>query len=61
MAVAGAAALGAAAVGSVYDTVPSGCGPTSVNGYTYYQCGSTWYQPQYSGDTVQYTVINPPQ
>jgi hypothetical protein len=31
-----------------------------MSGVTYQQCGSTWYQPQYSGTTVQYVVINPP-
>ena len=25
------------------------------------QCGSTWYQPQYAGTTVQYVVVNPPR
>jgi hypothetical protein len=27
----------------------------------YQQCGSYWYQPQYSGTTVQYVVVNPPR
>jgi len=24
-------------------------------------CGSTWYQPQYSGSQVNYIVVNPPR
>jgi hypothetical protein len=27
---------------------------------TYYQCGSTWYQPSYSGGSVTYVVVNSP-
>jgi hypothetical protein len=33
----------------------------TVNGVTYYHCGSTWYQPAYQGDQVTYIVVNPPQ
>ena len=33
----------------------------AVNGASYYQCGSTWYQPQYAGSDVQYVVVNAPQ
>jgi len=32
-----------------------------VNGITYQQCGSTWYQPQYSGSQANYIVVNPPR
>ena len=60
-AVTGAAIATAAVVGSVVNAVPSGCGTVMVNGYSYYQCGSTWYQPQYAGSSVQYVVVNPPQ
>ncbi|SNS61204.1 hypothetical protein SAMN06295912_11071 [Sphingomonas laterariae] len=47
--------------GSVVTALPSGCSATVVNNYTYQQCGSVWYQPQYSGSTVQYVVVNPPR
>jgi len=33
---------------------------TVVNGVAYQQCGSTWYEPQYSGTNVQYVVVNAP-
>jgi hypothetical protein len=35
--------------------------PVVVGGTTYYQCGSTWYQPAYQGGQVNYVVVNPPQ
>ena len=51
----------AAVVGSMVNQVPStGCVTTIVNGMSYYQCGSTWYQPSYAGTAVQYIVVNPP-
>jgi hypothetical protein len=41
-------------------SVPPSCVTTVVNGMTYTQCGSTWYQPQYYGNNVQYVVVAPP-
>jgi hypothetical protein len=32
-----------------------------VNGFAYQQCGSTWYQPQISGGSTTYIVVNPPR
>ena len=60
---AAAAVIGgtAALVGSMVNSVPPSCVPVVVNGITYSQCGSTWYQPQYAGTSVQYQVVNPPQ
>ena len=49
-------AVTAAVVGSMVNTVPTGCVPVNYGGMIYQQCGSTWYQPQGS----QYVVINPP-
>ncbi|MFA9439082.1 hypothetical protein ACDA63_05540 [Uliginosibacterium sp. sgz301328] len=51
----------AAVVGSIVHSLPPSCSVVSVNGITYQQCGSTWYQPQYAGTTVQYVVVNPPR
>jgi len=56
-----AVATTAAVVGSVVHSVPPSCVPVMINGMTYQQCGSTWYQPQYVGSTVQYVVIAPPR
>ncbi|BBU29643.1 hypothetical protein BTHE68_33770 [Burkholderia sp. THE68] len=56
-----AAVATAAVVGSIVRSLPPSCSAISVNGVTYQQCGSTWYQPQYSGTTVQYVVVNPPR
>jgi hypothetical protein len=36
------------------------CTNVVVNGITYSQCGSTWYQPTYSGADVTYVVVNAP-
>jgi hypothetical protein len=59
--VVGAAAVTAVAVGSVVRTLPPSCSTIVAGGVTYQQCGSTWYQPQYSGSQVTYVVVNPPQ
>ena len=55
------AAITAAAIGSTVYSLPSDCVVTSVNGVTYQQCGSTWYQPQFEGENATYVVVNPPQ
>jgi hypothetical protein len=55
-----AATVTAAVVGSIVNTLPAGCTVTVINGVSYNQCGSTWYQPQYSGGDVQYVVVNAP-
>jgi hypothetical protein len=63
--VGGAIAIGVAgmAIGSMVTAaaLPPSCSTVSVNGMTYQQCGSTWYQPQYSGSQVNYIVVNPPR
>ncbi|MDN0085215.1 hypothetical protein QU487_21130 [Crenobacter sp. SG2305] len=61
VAVGAAAAVTAAVVGSVVHSIPPSCTPVMVGNVAYQQCGSTWYQPQYSGTSVQYVVVNPPQ
>jgi len=53
-------AVTAAVVGSVVRSVPPNCSPYNYNGIVYQQCGSSWYQPQYVGNDVQYVVVNPP-
>lgn len=53
-------AVTAAVVGSVVRSVPPNCSPYNYNGMVYQQCGSSWYQPQYVGNDVQYVVVNRP-
>src|SRR5262245_55777020 len=60
-AVATTAAVTSAVVGSIVHSVPPSCVPVVINGITYQQCGTTWYQPQYAGSSVQYVVIAPPR
>lgn len=61
VAVGATAAVTAAVIGSVVYSLPSSCTSVIVNGISYQQCGSTWYQPQYAGSNVSYTVVNPPR
>jgi hypothetical protein len=60
VAVGAAAAVTANAIGSTVYSVPSDCVSTIVNGVTYMQCGSTWYEPQFYGGDASYTVVSPP-
>jgi hypothetical protein len=60
-AVTATAVVTAAVVGSIVHSVPPSCSSVIVNGLAYQQCGSTWYQPQFSGTTTTYIVVNPPR
>ena len=60
-AVTAAVAVTSAVVGSIVRSVPAGCVPVNYGGMIYQQCGSTWYQPQFSGTSTTYVVVNPPQ
>ena len=60
-AVATTAIVTAAVVGSVAHSLPPSCTVVVVNGFSYQQCGSTWYQPQISGGSTTYVVVNPPR
>lgn len=51
----------AAVIGSVVHSKPPNCVPVTINGVTFLQCGSTWYQPQYAGTQVTYVVVNSPK
>jgi hypothetical protein len=48
------------AVGSVVTILPDDCITTVVNGSVYRQCGSVWYQRQYTGSDVRYVVVPAP-
>ena len=48
------------AVGTTVSSLPDGCQLMTVNGKTYYQCGSTWYKPTFGSDGVAYKVVNVP-
>ena len=56
-----AAVTTAAVVGSVVNSIPASCSAVTANGLTYQQCGSTWYQPEFSGSSVTYVVVNAPR
>jgi hypothetical protein len=50
-----------AVVGSMVNSLPPSCSAVSVNGLTYQQCGSTWYQPQFVGSSTTYVVVTAPR
>lgn len=50
----------AAIIGSMVNTLPPQCVTVIRYGVSYYQCGSTWYQPTYVGTSVQYVVVVAP-
>jgi hypothetical protein len=47
-------------VGALYPTLPSGCATKNVNGTSYYQCGSNWFQPSYGANGVYYRYVPAP-
>lgn len=47
----------AAVIGSIVYSLPSGCTTVIRAGISYRQCGSTWYEPRYSGNNVSYVVV----
>ena len=59
-AVTAAAVTTAAIVGSMVNTLPPSCSAITANGVTYQKCGNTYYQPQFSGGTTNYVVVNQP-
>jgi hypothetical protein len=49
------------AIGSEVVALPgSGCTSTFTGGSTYYQCGSSYYQPHFGSNGVYYTVVANP-
>ena len=60
-AVATTAAVTAAVVGSVVYSLPPSCTVVVANGFSYQQCGDVWYQPQLTGSSTTYVVVDSPQ
>ena len=60
VAVAAAVTATALVVGSMVNSLPPSCQTVIVNGFAYQQCGNTWYQPQISGSSTTYIVVNAP-
>ena len=54
------AANTAYAMGAIYATLPTGCVISTTYGTTYYQCGTTWFQPSYGAIGVYYRVVPTP-
>lgn len=47
-------------LGAYYSTLPANCVLVYRGTVTYYQCGTYWYQPTYSGMTVTYVAVKAP-
>lgn len=60
-AVVATAVVTAAVVGSVVASLPPSCTTVIVNGFSYRQCGTVWYQPSFAGTSVTYVVVSPPR
>ena len=45
------------AMGGVYPVLPAGCSSGSVQGQTYYVCGSTRFQPACGANGVYYRLV----
>ena len=60
-AVATTAVVTSAVVGSRTYALPPNCTLMVVNGLTYQQCGTVYYQPQFVGTTPSYIVVNAPR
>src|SRR5271170_2256708 len=59
-AVTATAMVTAAVIGSVVNSPPAGCSTQIINGLAYQNCNGTWYQPQMSGSSTTYIVVNAP-
>jgi hypothetical protein len=59
--VATTAVVTAAVIGARVYALPPACTVVHVNGLTYQQCGSTWYQPQFVGSSPSYIVVVAPR
>ncbi|MDF2900422.1 MAG: hypothetical protein K0Q62_481 [Phenylobacterium sp.] len=55
-----AAAVTSAVVGSMIYSLPPSCATRPYGGVSYSYCDGVWYQPQYSGSSVTYIVVNQP-
>jgi hypothetical protein len=60
-AVTATAMVTAAVIGSVTNTLPSGCTTVISGGVAFQRCGNSWYQPQFSGGNTTYVVVNAPR
>jgi uncharacterized membrane protein YdbT with pleckstrin-like domain len=55
------AVIGSTMTAAAFSAQASSCTTVIAHGVTYYQCGSTWYQPTTQGSQVTYIVVNPPK
>ena len=51
----------APATGSLLDSNPPNCTTVVVSEFIYRRCGTVWYQPQMTGTTTTYVVVDSPE
>lgn len=51
----------APATGSMLSSNPPDCTTVVVNNFIYRRCGTVWYQPQMSGTSTTYVVVDSPE
>jgi endonuclease/exonuclease/phosphatase (EEP) superfamily protein YafD len=51
----------AVVIGTTATALPSGCISQTAAGGSYFQCGSTWYQPSFKGTNLVYVVVAAPK
>ena len=56
-----AAVVATAVIGAILYTPPPTYTVVVVNGVTFYQSGTTWYQPRFAGTAVTYVVVAAPR
>jgi len=54
-------AIGSSVTAAAFNAQKASCRTLVVNGTSYYQCGSTWYQPSAQGGNVTYIVVSAPK
>ncbi|WP_052470087.1 hypothetical protein [Thiolapillus brandeum] len=60
VAIGATAAVTSAVIGSIVYSLPPNCTTVVTNNVSYRQCGSTWYEPRYSGNDVTYVIVEAP-
>ena len=55
------AIIGSTMTAAAFSSMATPATQVVVGGVTYYQVGSTWYQPVYQGGQVVYVVVQSPQ
>ncbi len=50
---------GALPIGTIVNTLPSGCASKPINGVEYYYCGKNYYRAAFQGNNLVYVTAQP--